>query len=89
MKIDIEYLEKLSKLEIDPEQKETFSKEFERILDFIDAITKLDLFEEDKTISVSVSSLREDEIGKEEKVDALLNAPVKLDGCFVAPLVVE
>ena len=89
MTIDIEYLEKLSKLKIDEEKKEKFKADFEKILDFVDDITKLDLPEEDKSRSVSLSELREDETTIQEKIDTLLSAPKKKDGCYITPLVVE
>ncbi len=89
MKVDLEYLEKLSKLKIDESEKEKFAQDFEKILDFVDDITKLDLPEEDKSRAVSLSELREDEVLKQEKCDVLLDAPKKKDGCYVTPLVVE
>ena len=89
MTIDIEYLEKLSKLKIEEEKKEKFKEDFEKILDFVDDITKLQLPEEDKSRGVSLSQLREDETTQQEKIDTLLSAPKKKDGCYVTPLVVE
>ena len=89
MKIDIEHLEKLSKLKIDEDKKEKFEKDFENILDFVDDITKLELPEEDKSRAIELSKLREDKIIEKEKVDVLLSAPKKKDGCYVTPLVVE
>lgn len=89
MEVDIEYLEKLSKLKIDDENKSKFKADFEKILDFVDGITKLDLPDEDKSRAVALSELRDDEEVGEEKTDVLLSAPKKKDGCFVVPLVVE
>ena len=89
MKVDIEYLEKLSKLKIDEDKKEKFQEDFEKILDFVDDITKLDLPDEDKSYAVALAELREDEILKKDKVDVLLCAPKKKDGCYLTPLVVE
>ena len=89
MKVDLEYLEKLSKLKVDETEKDKFAEDFERILDFVDEITKLDLPEEDKSRAVALSELREDIATDEEKCDVLLDAPKKKDGCYVTPLVVE
>lgn len=89
MKVDLEYLEKLSKLKIDQAEKDKFAKDFDKILDFVDRITKLDLPEEDKSKAVDLSELREDQAEKQQKCDVLLNAPKKKDGCYVTPLVVE
>ena len=58
MSVDIKYLEKLSKLEIDEQSKDKFEKDFEKILDFVGQITKLDLPEEDKSKFVKLSDLR-------------------------------
>ena len=89
MKVNIEHLEKLSKLKIKEEEKEKFEKDFEKILDFVDEITKLDLPEDDKTLAISLNNLRNDEIIEKEECDVLKNAPSKKDGCFLTPLVVE
>lgn len=89
MTIDIEYLEKLSKLKIEDEKKEKFTEDFEKILAFVDDITKLELPEEDKSRVVSLGDLREDEETIQEKIDTLLSAPKKKDGCYITPLVVE
>lgn len=89
MKVDLEYLEKLSKLKIDESEKEKFAKDFERILDFVDDITKLELSDEDRVVAVPLSELREDEQIKKEPCDVVANAPKKKDGCYVTPLVVE
>ena len=89
MKVDIEYLEKLSKLKIAEDKKEKFQEHLENILDFVDCITQIELPEEDKSRAIALNELREDEIVEKEKVDVLSCAPKKKDGCYVTPLVVE
>lgn len=90
MKVDITHLEKLSKLEIAQEDKEKFASEFEKIVDFVDEIAKLDLPEEDEDEGVFIGDLREDEEEEEkQQFDPLLNAPKKKNGCYHTPLVVE
>ncbi|MBP3619350.1 MAG: Asp-tRNA(Asn)/Glu-tRNA(Gln) amidotransferase subunit GatC [Clostridia bacterium] len=89
MKVDLEYLEKLSKLKIGDADKEQFAKDFERILDFVDEITKLELSDEDRIVAVLLAELREDEEVTKEHCDVIANAPKKKDGCYVTPLVVE
>lgn len=89
MKVDIGYLENLSKLRIKEEEKESFESSLESILEFVDDITKLELPEEDKTRAIDMSELREDEVLDIEKCDVISNAPKKKDGCYVTPLVVE
>ncbi len=87
-KIDIKHLEKLSKLKIDESERSGFEKDFEKIVEFVDEITKLDIrFEEKEPVELSL--LRGDKVTETEKIDPLLDAPKKADGCFVTPLVVE
>ena len=89
MKVDLEHLEYLSKLKLPESEKEKFEVDFIKILDFVDEITKLNLPKEDEAKAVPLCDLREDEVKETEPVDTLMNAPKKLDGCFVTPLVVE
>ena len=89
MKVDIGYLENLSKLRIKEEEKESFETSLESILEFVDDITKLELPEEDKSRAIDMAELREDEVLDTEKCDVISNAPKKKDGCYVTPLVVE
>lgn len=90
MKVDLEYLENLSKLKINEEEKAKFEKDFEKILDFVDEITKIELPAEDKESAIPLESLREDKVDNEkEYVNVLSNAPKKKDGCYLTPLVVE
>jgi aspartyl/glutamyl-tRNA(Asn/Gln) amidotransferase C subunit len=89
MKVDIGYLENLSKLRIKEEEKESFESSLESILEFVDDITKLELPDEDKSRAIDMAELREDEVLDAEKCDVISNAPKKKDGCYVTPLVVE
>lgn len=89
MKVDLNHLEQLSKLKIDEQERDKFEKDFSKILDFVDEITKLDLPMEDKSRAVSIGELREDEEKVDGDFDALKNAPETKDGCYLSPLVVE
>ncbi|MBQ7884811.1 MAG: Asp-tRNA(Asn)/Glu-tRNA(Gln) amidotransferase subunit GatC [Clostridia bacterium] len=89
MKVDIKHLESLSKLNIVDSQEDKFEQDLVKILNFVNEITELDLPEEKKTMGVSLSSLREDEVTEQEQCDVLANAPSKKDGCYLTPLVVE
>ena len=89
MEIDIEHLEKLSKLEIEESKKQQFKNDFENILNFVDEITKLELPEDIKFEGVKIASLREDEPQTKTDFDALSNAPKQKDGCYQVPQVVE
>ncbi|MBE7074864.1 MAG: Asp-tRNA(Asn)/Glu-tRNA(Gln) amidotransferase subunit GatC [Clostridiales bacterium] len=87
--IDLKHLEYLSKLKINEKEKQRFEQDFEKILQFVDEITLLELPEEEKSVGVTLDDLRQDEIIEKEKCDTLANAPEKQDECFVVPLVVE
>ena len=89
MKVDLQHLEKLSKLKIDGDKKEQFERDFINILNFVDEITKLNLPDIDKQEGVSLSLLREDEPKEAKDFDALENAPKQKDGCYQVPLVVD
>lgn len=87
MKYDLKHLEELSKLQISEEEKESFG--LDAIIDFVEEIAKLDLPEDDESDAVDISLLREDEVEVAEGFDPLMNAPRQMDGCYLAPLVVE
>ncbi len=89
MEIDLEHLEKLSKLKIEESETQKFEKDLKDIIAFVDEITKLDLPDEDKSRAVALKDLRADEPEEKPHCDVLANAPKKKDGCFVTPLVVE
>lgn len=87
----IEHLEYLSKLKFPDEEKESFEKDFDSILKFVDEIKNLDLpCDLEKDSPISLSQLRNDE-PKDSMVqeEVLMNAPKQKDGCYVTPLVVE
>lgn len=90
-KINLEYLEVLSKLKLTAEEKTQFEKDFDKIIDFVNEIAVVDTDTvDDKAESVPLALLREDIPMKSMDREAVLqNAPEKKDGCYVTPLVVE
>lgn len=88
---DIVHLEYLSKLKFSAEEKQTFEKEFENILAFVNEIAELELPDDlSKAETISVQDLRADEARESiSQEDALQNAPKQKDGCFVTPLVID
>ena len=60
MKVDLAYLEKLSKLETSSDKKAEAQENFDKILNFIDSITKLELPEEDNPVVVPQSQKLEE-----------------------------
>lgn len=88
---DIVHLEYLSKLKFTEDERDSFVNEFKNIIAFVDEIANLELEDEvDKDKAISINELRADEerpsISQEE---ALQNAPIQKDGCYVTPLVVD
>lgn len=88
---EIEYVAKLSKLEILEEDKQNMQTDLEEMLMFVDEIKSLELgeIEIDKPV-IKFCDLREDEIGESlSSEQAVADCAKKKDGCFVVPLVVE
>ena len=91
MEVNIEYLEFLSKLKFEDNEREQFESGFMNILEFVGEISEIEIpaeLELDKPISLS--DLREDEVIESLSREQILsNAPKQKDGCFSTPLVVE
>lgn len=87
----IKHLEELSMLKLSEKEKDSFKSEFDTILEFVSEITKIDLDTIDAEFSgKTLNEFRDDKIEKSmDREDALLNAPVKRDGAFVTPMVIE
>ena len=88
---DIVHLEYLSKLKFEAAERDAFEHEFQNIISFVDEIAKLELPDDlDIDKAVSLSELREDTAKPSiSQQDALQNAPIQKDGCYVTPLVVD
>jgi len=87
----IKHLEELSMLNFTDEERKNFKAEFETILDFESEITKINLdIVTAGDEGLNIDEFREDLPQKSMmREDALLNAPVKKDGCYVTPMVIE
>ncbi len=88
---DIVHLEYLSKLKFAENERAAFENEFSSIVKFVNEIVELELPDDlDIDKAITLSDLRADEalpsISQEE---ALQNAPIQKDGCYVTPLVVD
>lgn len=90
-KVDLEYLEVLSKLKLSDSEKAQFEKDFDKIIDFVNEIAEVNTDSvSDKVKAIPLSMLREDEAKESMAREAVLqNAPKQKDGCYVTPLVVE
>ena len=88
---DIVHLEYLSKLKFAESERDSFENEFKNIIAFVDEIANLELPDElDVDKAISLNDLRPDEQkARMPQEDALQNAPIQKDGCYVTPLVVD
>lgn len=88
---DITHLEYLSKLKFSAEEKASFESEFENIISFVNEIATLELPEQlNLDDAISIDKLRADEVSTSiPQSEALQNAPIQKDGCFVTPMVVD
>ncbi|MGB2768550.1 MAG: Asp-tRNA(Asn)/Glu-tRNA(Gln) amidotransferase subunit GatC [Candidatus Zixiibacteriota bacterium] len=88
---DVEYVAKLARLELSPEEKVTFQRELDKIIKYIDQLNQLDTKNVPVTLQVIPlqSVLREDKILPSLSADqALANAPRKREGFFRVPKVI-
>ncbi|MDI6703526.1 MAG: Asp-tRNA(Asn)/Glu-tRNA(Gln) amidotransferase subunit GatC [bacterium] len=91
-KEEVEYIARLARLEFDETEKEAFTHQLDKILEYVDKINELD------TSHVQPSShviplenvLREDNVKESLPRDLVLaNAPKKERGYFKVPKVIE
>ena len=87
---EIEHLAQLSKLEFSPEEMESFSKEFEHLVEFADIVKNADLQGEQNIQKIDLGKLRDDEIGKSTPTEILLkDSPLVKQDCIVVPRIME
>ena len=89
MRIDIQHIAKLSRLQIEPNQLEKFEKDMEAIVGMVDRLPEV---EDELTLDPSnPMRLREDvaETDKFKRGEMLKNAPQVQSGCLVVPKTVE
>lgn len=88
LNIDLQYIASLSKLELEPTQKEYFENKIYGIIRMIEEMPEVS---SNFTAEVSNNfNLREDEIKKIYSRDQLLdNAPKSQAGCFAVPKIID
>lgn len=95
MKIDKETLQKLahlSRLELDPSKEDTYIKDLEEVLTWVEKLNELDTegVEPLTNMSFEVNAFRNDEVSNTIEHDrALKNAPDKDEDYFKVPKVLE
>ncbi|MBK8661979.1 MAG: Asp-tRNA(Asn)/Glu-tRNA(Gln) amidotransferase subunit GatC [Ignavibacteriales bacterium] len=89
---DVRYVAKLSMLEFEEDELIQFTKEFNKIIEYVDQLNDLDLSDIEPLyhpIEGSKATLREDITQKSISHDeAFLNAPDHEDGFFIVPKVI-
>ncbi len=88
---DVEYIAKLARLEYSDEEKKTFTKQFNTILEYIDKLNELNTDDiEPLSHVIELSNVvREDEVKQSLPVEEVLkNAPSKTDTFFKVPKVI-
>lgn len=89
---DVAHVAKLSRLTIDEQEIDTFTAQFNDILNYAEILNNLDTTKVQATTQVLPlkNVLRPDTVLVSlTNEQALLNAPEKLDGCYVVPKVMN
>ena len=96
---DVLYISSLSKIEIDEDKMEIFTKEFNKILDYMDKLNELDTEGVEPTSHVlDITNVFRKDVpyatsktfsGALSRDEALKNAPEKESGHFKVPIVIE
>lgn len=89
---DVEHVAELARLQLSPEEKETFTEQLNAILTYMDKLNKLDTegIEPTSHVLPLVNVMREDELRPSLPIEkVMLNAPDEEDGHFRVPAVLE
>ena len=87
---EIKHLAELSKLEFTDEELQSFSREFEKLIELADTIKNADVNGERKLNIIDMNELREDNPKESYSSEIILeNAPDKKKSYFVVPRIVE
>lgn len=89
---DVEHIAKLARLEFSPDEKEKFTHQLNRILEYVETLNRLDTSGVVPLSHVNElqNPLREDEVKKGlSPEEAMMNAPAKTDRFFKVPKTVK
>ena len=89
---DVEYVARLARLTLEPEELATMTEQMDAILGYVDKLNELDTEGIEPTAHAvpMANAFREDEVRPSIGVDrAMQNAPESQDGCFRVPKVIE
>ncbi|MDD3766918.1 MAG: Asp-tRNA(Asn)/Glu-tRNA(Gln) amidotransferase subunit GatC [Eubacteriales bacterium] len=89
---NIKHVENLARIKIHEDERESFLKEFENIISFVNTLSEIDTTNVEPTFQAIYlqNVFREDVVTNNYDREKLLqNAPSQYDGCFEVPRVVE
>ncbi len=89
---EVEHIAHLARLRLTEEEKELYSSQLSKILDYIEKLNELDTTEVDPTSHVIPlkNVFREDVLGESLPVDeALSNAPQREDSFYKVPKIID
>lgn len=90
--IDIQYVAHLARLELTPEEQQKFGDQLNHVLGYVEKLKELDVANVEPTAHAVplVNVTRADEVRPSlPHDDALSNAPVKTNGLFIVPKILE
>ncbi len=90
--IDIDYVARLARIELTPQEKEKYSEQLGQILGYFQKLTEIDVSDVEPSAHAHAiyNVWRDDVEGTPMSVeDALMNAPTKRDNQIVVPKVVD
>lgn len=91
-KIDVGYVAELARLELSPEERETFQRQLEDIVGYVEKISSVNVDGVPPTMHGReiVNAFREDEVRPSmDREAALANAPRRTENEFYLPKIVE
>jgi aspartyl-tRNA(Asn)/glutamyl-tRNA(Gln) amidotransferase subunit C len=90
--IDVKYVAHLARLNLTPEEEQTFGAQLSHVLEYIEKLKELDVSQVEPTAHAVplLNVTRPDESGPSlSNEDALRNAPAAANGLFIVPRIVE
>jgi len=90
--IDVKYVAHLARLNLTPEEEQTFGAQLSQVLGYIEKLKELDVSQVEPTAHAVplLNVTRPDEPGPSlSNEDALRNAPATANGLFIVPKIVE
>ena len=92
VEIDVNYVARLARVSLSPEEARTFGAQLGQILGYIEKLNELDVSQVEPTAHAIplVNVTRPDEVRPSLPTDeALRNAPAKANGLFIVPKIIE